>query len=102
MALSPPGANSVTIAVTVPVPPLTTTEYCLSFVRAATLHGSMRMPEPAVRLTVCVVARAPPMKLYQLTVTVVAVTLCSMIGVDHPTVALDVGQKHRPLVRFGR
>src|SRR5206468_9129694 len=74
MALSPPLANSLTIAVTVPVPPSTTTEYCLSAASCEKDHGSMRTPPPAMRFTVCVKASAPPRKLYQLTVTVVAVT----------------------------
>src|SRR5919201_6469432 len=102
MALSPPDANSETLAVTVPVPPSTTTEYCLSAASCGTLQGSTRMPPPAVRLTVCVNARAPPRKLYQLSVTVVAVTLCNKMGVDQPVDCVGVGQKQSDFVRFGR
>src|SRR2546423_271932 len=102
MALSPPLANSLTIAVTVPVPPSTTTEYCLSAASCVIDHGSIRIALPAAMFTVCVKASAPPLKLYQRSVTVVAVTLCSRIGVDQPVVCVGVGQKQSDLVRFGR
>src|SRR5947207_15029169 len=102
MALSPPLANSLTIAVTVPVPPSTTTEYCLSAVSCEKDQGSTRTPPPAATFTVCVKASVPPWKLYQLIVTVVAVTLCSRIGVDQPVVCVGVGQKQSDFVRFGR
>src|SRR2546428_13809529 len=84
MALSPPLANSLTIAVTVPTPPSTTTEYCLSAASCGNDHGSIRMPPAAVRFTVCVKASEPPRKLYQLIVAVVAVTLCRRIGLLQP------------------
>src|SRR2546427_97412 len=102
MALSPPLANSLTIAVIVQVPPSTTTEYCLSAASCEKDQGSMRVPPPAGTLTVCVNASPPPWKLYQLTVTVVAVTLCRRIGVDQPVVCVGVGQKQSDFVRFGR
>src|SRR5256714_9584298 len=102
MALSPPLANSLTIAVTVPVPPSTTTEYCLSAASCVIDHGSIRIALPAAMFTVCVKASAPPLKLYQRRVTVVAVTLCSRIGVDQPVVCVGVGQKQSDFVRFGR
>ena len=102
MALSPPLANSLTIAVTVPVPPSTTTEYCLSAVSCEDDQGSMRVAVPGARLTVCVNASEPPAKLYQLIVTVVAVTLCRRMGVLHPVVCVGVGQKQSDFVRFGR
>src|SRR5256885_6488759 len=102
MALSPPLANSLTIAVTVPAPPSTTTEYCLSAASCANDHGSIRVPPPAVRFTVCVKASAPPWKLYQLIVAVVAVTLCRRIGVLQPVVCVGVGEKQSGLVRVGR
>src|SRR5438874_10384702 len=62
----------------------------------------MRTLPPGVIDTVCVNASAPPRKLYQLIVTVVAVMLCSRIGVDHPVVCVGVGQKQSDFVRFGR
>src|SRR5256885_14452487 len=96
MALSPPVANSLTSAVTVPVPPSTTTEYCLSEASCGMEAGSTRIPAPGVRVTVCVKASAPPWKLYQLSVAVVAVTLCRRIGVVHPAVP------PRNFVRLGR
>src|SRR2546423_1335734 len=102
MALSPPLANSLTIAVAVPVPPSTTTEYCLSAASCVIDRGSIRIALPAAMFTVCVKASAPPLKLYQRSVTVVAVTLCSRIGVDQPVVCVGVGQKQSDLVRFGR
>src|SRR5437762_2437755 len=102
MALSPPLANSLTIAVTVPVPPSTTTEYCLSAASCVIDHGSIRIALPAAIFRVCVNASAPPLKLYQRRVTVVAVTLCSRIGVDQPVVCVGVGQKQSDFVRFGR
>src|SRR5216117_2975080 len=102
MALSPPLANSLTTAVTIPVPPSTTTEYCLSAASCVIDHGSIRTAEPTVMLTVCVNARAPPVKLYQRSVTVVAVTLCRRIGVVQPVVCVGVGQKQSDFVRFGR
>src|SRR5919197_5112317 len=102
MALSPPLANSLTTAVTVPVPPSTTTEYCLSAASCVLDQGSMRIALPAVMLTVCVNASVPPVKLYHRSVTVVAVTLCRRIGVVHPVVGVGVGQKQSDFVRFGR
>src|SRR5436190_18169436 len=102
MALSPPLANSLTIAVIVPVPPSTTTEYCLSAASCANDQGSTRVPPPAGTLTVWVNASVPPWKLYQLIVTVVGVTLCRRIGVDQPVVCVGVGQKQSDFVRFGR
>ena len=47
-------------------------------------QGSIRIPLPGVSVTVWVNASAPPTKLYQLTVAVVAVTLCRRIGVVQP------------------
>src|SRR5438309_1431110 len=102
MALSPPLANSLTIAVIIPVPPSTTTEYCRSAVSCENDQGSTRVPPPGVRLTVCVKASEPPAKLYQLIVTVVAVTLCRRMGVLQPVVCVGVGQKQSDFVRFGR
>src|SRR5256885_17091629 len=93
MALSPPLANSLTIAVTVPAPPSTTTEYCLSGASCGNDHGSIRVPPPAVRFTVCVKASAPPWKLYQLIVAVVAVTPWRRIGGLHPVGVVRVRPK---------
>src|SRR5207253_3524058 len=47
-------------------------------------------------------ASEPPAKLYQLIVTVVAVTLCRRIGVLQPVVCVGVGQKQSDFVTFGR
>src|SRR5207253_4805862 len=102
MALSPPVANSLTIAVTVPVPASTTAEYCLSAASCVIAQGSIRAPEPGVIVTVWVYASAPPKKLYHLIVTVVAVTLWSKIGVEKPVLGVGVGQKQSDFVRFGR
>src|SRR5439155_638139 len=46
MALSPPLANSLTIAVIIPVPPSTTTEYCRSARQSLppVLHGVFVVP----------------------------------------------------------
>src|SRR4029078_11406169 len=96
MGLSPPVANSLTIAVTVPVPPSTTTEYCLSEASCGMEGGSTRPPAPGVKGTDWVKASVPPWKLYQLSVAVVAVTLWRRIGVVHPAVP------PRTFVRFGR
>src|SRR3982074_3405021 len=90
------------MAVTVPVPASTTTEYCLSAARCVMVQGSMRIPTPGVRFTLCVKASDPPRKLYQLIVALVAVTLCSRIGVDQPVVGVGVGQKQSDFVRLGR
>src|SRR2546428_8414738 len=96
MALSPPVANSLTSAVTVPVPASTRTEYCLSAASCGMDAGSTRIPAPGVKLTDWVKASVPPWKLYQLRVAVVAVTLWRRIGVVHPAVP------PRNFVRLGR
>src|SRR2546430_1621173 len=102
MALSPPGANSVTIAVIVPPAAVATTEYCASAASVETLHGSTRAPEPGVSATVVVVTSVPSLKRNHWSVALVAVTLWMRIGVVKPTPLTGVGQKQRDLVMFGR
>src|SRR2546427_10003393 len=93
MALSPPLANSLTIAVIIPDPPSTTTEYCRSAVSCENDQGSARAPPPGVRLTGCVKASEPPAEVYQVIVTGVAVTLCREVGVLQPGACGGLGQK---------
>src|SRR5438445_13176998 len=102
MALSPPVANSLTIAVTVPVPASTTAEYCLSAASCVIAQGSIRAPEPGVIVTVWVYASAPPKKLYHLIVTVVAVTLWRRIGVEKPVRGVGIVREQSEVVRVGR
>src|SRR5439155_22669772 len=102
MALSPPGANSVTIEVIVPPVAVTTTEYCESAASAETPHGSTRTPEPGVSATVVVVTRVPSLKRNHWSVALVAVTLWMRIGVVKPTPLTGVGQKQSDLVMFGK
>src|SRR5438132_13965950 len=100
MALSPPVANSLTIAVTVPVPASTTAEYCLSAASCVIAQGSIRTPEAGVIVTVWVYASAPPRKLYHLMVTGVPVTRWSRMGVEKSVLRVGVEQRQRDVVRF--
>src|SRR5437763_710850 len=102
MALSPPGANSVTIAVIVPPAAVPTTEYCASAASVETLHGSTRAPEPGVSATVVVVTSVPSLKRNHWSGALVAVTLWRRIGVVKPTPFAGVGQEDSDWGMFGR
>ena len=99
IALSAPSAISITTALTLlgsaPRWPAIVTAYCVSSVRPGTLRGSIFTAAGGASVTVWRVTR-PVRKLLQTSIALVAVTLCSTIGVVHPEAPPSVR------VTFGR
>ena len=60
------------------------TAYCVLSLSPLTVRGSMRIEDSGVMVRFCVVTRLPSLKRYHFTVTEVAATDWSTIGVVHP------------------